>query len=62
MNRRAQVQCIRAVRQGVAVTVAVQCYIFPTFQAFASDPLCAQDFCKLLVKCELPKDGCYERG
>src|SRR5271166_1544593 len=35
----------------VAVTVAVRCVISPTFQAFASGPLCAQDFCKLLARC-----------
>ena len=46
---------------GVAVTVAVRCSTSPTFQAFASDPLCAQDFCKLLDNCELPKDGWGER-
>ena len=42
----------------VAVTVAVRCSTWPTFQASASDPLCAQYFCKLLDNCELPKDGC----
>jgi serine/threonine protein kinase len=29
---------------------AVRCSTSATFQAFTSDPLCAQDFCKLLVK------------
>ena len=48
--------------RGVAVTVAVHCSTSTTFQAFTSDPLCAQDFCKLLVKCEFPKDGCHEHG
>jgi len=48
--------------RGVAVTVAVRCSTSATFQAFASDPLCAQDFCKLLVKCGFPKDRCHERG
>ena len=38
--------------------MAVHCSTSATFQAFTSDPLCAQDFCKLLVKCEFPKDGC----
>jgi hypothetical protein len=51
-----------AVCRGVAVTVAVRCSTSATFQAFASDPLCAQDFCKLLVKCGFPKDGCDEHG
>ena len=51
---------ISSFERGVAVTVAVHCSTSPTFQAFASDPLCAQDFCKLLVKCEFPKDGCHE--
>ena len=37
---------------GVAVTVAVHCSTSATFQAFTSDPLCAQDFFKLLVKRE----------
>ena len=46
---------------GVAVTVAVRRSTPPTFQAFTSDPLCAQGFCKLLDNCELPKDGCDER-
>jgi len=36
----------------VAVTVAVQCYIFPTFSALASCPLCAQFICKVLAKCD----------
>ena len=48
--------------RGVAVTVAVHCVISPTFQALASGPLCAQDFCKLLVKCGFPKDRCHEHG
>ena len=39
---------------GVAVTVAVHCSTPATFQAFTSDPLCAQDFCKLFVRCDLP--------
>jgi len=40
--------------RGVAVTVAVHCSTPATFQAFTSDPLCAQDFCKLFVRCDLP--------
>src|SRR5271165_2802407 len=44
-----------------AVTVAVRRSTPPTFQAFTSDPLCAQGFCKLLDNCELPKDGCDRR-
>ena len=51
---------ISSFERGVAVTVAVHCSTSTTFQAFASDPLCAQDFCKLLVKCEFPKDGCHQ--
>jgi len=39
---------------GVAVTVAVHCSTPATFQAFTSDPLCAQNFCKLFVRCDLP--------
>jgi hypothetical protein len=39
---------------GVAVTVAVHCSTSTTFQAFTSDPLCAQDFCKLFARCDLP--------
>src|SRR5271165_6067441 len=39
--------------RGVAVTVAVRCSTSATFQAFASDPLCAQDFCKLFARCDL---------
>jgi len=39
---------------GVAVTVAVHCSTSATFQAFTSDSLCAQDFCKLFVRCDLP--------
>jgi len=53
---------IYSCERGVAVTVAVHCSTSTTFQAFTSDPLCAQDFCKLLVKCEFPKDGCNEHG
>ena len=53
---------ISSFERGVAVTVAVHCSTSTTFQAFTSDPLCAQDFCKLLVKCEFPKDGCHEHG
>jgi hypothetical protein len=53
---------ISSFERGVAVTVAVHCSTSTTFQAFAGDPLCAQDFCKLLVKCEFPKDGCDEHG
>ena len=41
-------------QRGVAVTVAVRCSTSATFQAFASDPLCAQDFCKLFARCDLP--------
>jgi hypothetical protein len=40
--------------ESVAVTVAVRCSTSATFQAFASDPLCAQDFCKLFARCDLP--------
>ena len=39
---------------GVAVTVAVHCSTPATFQAFTSDPLFAQDFCKLFARCDLP--------
>ena len=53
---------ISSCNRGVAVTVAVRCSTSATFQAFASDPLCAQDFCKLLVKCEFPKDGCHQHS
>ena len=45
---------ITSFERGVAVTVAVHCFTSPTFQAFTSDPLCAQDFCKLFVRCDLP--------
>jgi hypothetical protein len=41
-------------KRGVAVSVAVHCSTPATFQAFTSDPLCAQDFCKLFVRCDLP--------
>ena len=40
--------------RGVVVTVAVRCSTSATFQAFASDPPCAQDFCKLFARCDLP--------
>ena len=43
---------ITSFERGVAVTVAVHCSTPATFQAFTSDPLCAQDFFKLLVKRE----------
>src|SRR5215469_782989 len=43
---------ISSCERGVAVTVAVHCSTPATFQAFTSDLLCAQDFCKLLVKRE----------
>jgi hypothetical protein len=42
---------------GVAVTVAVRCQTWPTFQAFESGSLCAQDSCKLLVCCGLLEYG-----
>jgi len=45
---------ISSCERGVAVSVAVHCSTSVTFQAFASDPLCAQDFCKLFVRCDLP--------
>ena len=45
---------ITSFERGVAVTVAVHCFTSPTFQAFTSDPLCAQDFCKLFARCDLP--------
>ena len=41
-------------RAGVAVAVAVRCQTWPTFQAFGSGSVCAQDSRKLLVNCELP--------
>ena len=47
---------------GVAVTVAVRCLTPATFQAFTSDPLCAQDFCKLFVRCDLPNSELLSVG
>jgi len=45
---------ISSCERGVAVTVAVHCSTPATFQAFTSDLLCAQDFCKLFARCDLP--------
>jgi len=45
---------ISSCERGVAVTVAVHCSTPATFQAFASCSLCAQDFGKLFVRCDLP--------
>jgi len=45
---------ITSFERGLAVTVAVPCSTPATFQAFTSDPLCAQDFCKLFARCDLP--------
>ena len=47
---------------GVAVTVAVHCSTPATFLAFTSDPLCAQDFCKLFVRCDLPNSELLSVG
>jgi len=44
-------------RNGVAVIVAVCFSTSPTFQAFESSSLCAQDLCKLLVDCEFLEHG-----